>query len=274
MNPLQTFAAGDTNYIAKHNSNVALLEATIGALETRINGAASSETNWTAWLQSQYGSGVVLIGSGSYAVAASGTSITVEAGSAWIGSISKVVTLAAQATISMVGQPNGTYYVTANSAGTPAVGTSSTDALYSFSWNGTTASAIARIATVAGDASDTTQTYTFATQLDIHGWKNGTPSNGEVLLRFVAARKLTFANGLSGSYFKAATAATASAVLSIKADGVEFATATFAAGGTTATFSGGYAVINPGVVITVVAPASADATLAGIAFVLAGTKSV
>lgn len=273
MNPLQTFASGDTNYISKHNSNVALLQSTIGTLETRINGFSNSETNWTAWLQAMYGTGVVLLGSGSYAVAASGTSITVAAGSAWIGSIQKVVSLAATATINLVGVANGTYYVTANSAGTPSYSNSPTDAFYSFVWNGTTASAITRIAAVAPDFSDWAQTYTWATQIEINGWKAGAPSNGEVLLRYVVARKTTFANGLAGSYFKAGTAATASSVLSIKADGVQFATATFAASGTTATFADGYAVLNPGVVVTVVAPASADATLADLAFVLAGTKS-
>lgn len=274
MNTLQTFASGDTDYISKHNANMALLQATIGVLETRINGAANSETNWTAWLDAMYGSGIVLLGTDSYEPTASGTSIVVAAGTAWIGAAQKIVTSASPQTISMAGYPAGTYYVVINSAGTPSVSASNTNAVYSFLWNGTTASAFSVAATIAPSYAEFGQVYTFAAAHDISGWKNGAPSNGEVLLRYVVPRKIKFATGLPGSYFKAATAATASAVITIKADGVDFAYATFAAGGTAASLTYGYAVINPGVVITVVAPASADATLADLSFVLAGTKSV
>lgn len=95
---------------------------------------------------------------------------------------------------------------------------------------------------------------------------------GETVLRFVAPRAFTLPASLTGSRASAATAATGEAVFSLKKAGVEFGTATFAASGTTATFAAASETsFAAGDVLTIVAPASADATLADISIVLNGT---
>ena len=63
----------------------------------------------------------------------------------------------------------------------------------------------------------------------------GKPSNGEVVLLFVAPRAFRIPANAAGSYLKAGTAATGSSVFSIQKNGTQFLTATVAASGTTAT---------------------------------------
>src|SRR5512132_2983988 len=65
----------------------------------------------------------------------------------------------------------------------------------------------------------------------------GKPSNGEVVLLFVAPRAFRIPANASGSQLKAGTAATGSSVFSIAKNGTQFLTATVAAAGTTATFA-------------------------------------
>jgi hypothetical protein len=99
----------------------------------------------------------------------------------------------------------------------------------------------------------------------------GKPSNGEVVLLFVAPRAFRIPANAAGSYLKAGTAATGPSVFSIKKNGTEFLTATVAAAGTTATFASSQTDFAAGDVLKIVAPATADATLADIAITLAAT---
>lgn len=82
---------------------------------------------------------------------------------------------------------------------------------------------------------------------------------------------MTFSVNLALSRASAGTAATASTTFNIAKNGTNFGTMVFAIGGTTASF---VAATPPafaaGDVLTVTGPASADATLANIGFILAG----
>lgn len=103
---------------------------------------------------------------------------------------------------------------------------------------------------------------------------SGVPLAGEELFFHVFTASIKFEASLSGSVAKANVAATAEAVFSIKKNGVEFATLTFAAAGTTGSFVAASATtFTIGDVLTVIAPASQDATLAGIAITLAGARA-
>lgn len=111
-----------------------------------------------------------------------------------------------------------------------------------------------------------------ALQYDINAWISPAPTSSQVLLRFVAIRSFTFPASMTGSRGSAGTASTASTVFSFKKNGTQFATATFAIAGTIPTWVAATATsFVAGDVLTIVAPASADATLAAIAFGLLAT---
>lgn len=101
---------------------------------------------------------------------------------------------------------------------------------------------------------------------------NGKPTAFYVLYRFKTAVPFSLPSSLTGSTGDAGTVATASTVFSIKKNGTEIGTATYAAGGTVPTFaassSTSFAV---GDVLSVVAPGTADATLADAEITLLGT---
>lgn len=109
---------------------------------------------------------------------------------------------------------------------------------------------------------------------DVGTFIDGKPATSEVVLRHVAARAFAFPASLTGSVLKAGTAATAQTVFSCKKNGAEFGTITVAASGTTATFaaasSTSFAAAD---VLAIVAPATADGTLADIAITLKGTRT-
>jgi hypothetical protein len=92
------------------------------------------------------------------------------------------------------------------------------------------------------------------------------PTNGEVMLTFIAPVDMLFKAGLAGAVAKAGTAATAETVFGFKKNGgTNFATLTFAIDGTVGTFACAADVaLAAGDILTVVAPASADATLAAL----------
>lgn len=94
----------------------------------------------------------------------------------------------------------------------------------------------------------------------------------EVFKTIFSAASVTFAASLSGSRAQAAVAATAEAVFSVKLNGTEFGTFTFAAAGTVATFTGTLISVVAGDILTIVAPNPRDATLSGIFGTLAGSR--
>ncbi len=107
---------------------------------------------------------------------------------------------------------------------------------------------------------------------DISGYKAGLPAADEVILRVPVARRIRLKTDLAGSHASAEAAATATADFDIRVDGVSSATMRFAAAATSATFiAASETVLEPGQVLSVVAPSTPDATLAGIGFTLAGS---
>ena len=101
----------------------------------------------------------------------------------------------------------------------------------------------------------------------------GRPSSGEVLFAHVFASSVTFPDILSGSLAIIDVAATAEAVFSLTKNGVEFATLTFAAAGTSGTFTAASAtVFDDGDVLRLVAPNPQDATLSTFTMTVTGDR--
>lgn len=101
---------------------------------------------------------------------------------------------------------------------------------------------------------------------------SGKPRAAMTFPRLHVAAAITFPAGLAGSYATVATAPTAEAVFSLRQDGVEFATVTFAAASTTGVFDCPTdADFLAGDLFSMVAPSPADATLADLAITLHGT---
>ena len=110
---------------------------------------------------------------------------------------------------------------------------------------------------------------------DVAAFYPGIPPVSAKCTRLPLARAVTFPANFSGSYAKSAVGATASAAFDIQKNGSSVGTITFGVGSATATFAsaGGAAVtFAAGDVLMIVAPASPDATLADVGFMLAGTR--
>lgn len=108
------------------------------------------------------------------------------------------------------------------------------------------------------------------TPYDICSCVLGKPDAGATVFMALAVRAFNIPSSFTGSQAKASTAATASSVFTVYKNGSSIGTFTFAASGSTATFSGAGGSIVAGDLLTIVAPGSQDATLANIAFTLAG----
>ena len=113
-----------------------------------------------------------------------------------------------------------------------------------------------------------------AAPFDIAVFFPGQPEAAERLLKLEVARGFSLPTDLAGSRGHADTAATAEAVCTLLKNGAAAGTITVAAGSQDAAFAlaGGLALI-PGDRFELVAPATQDATLAGLALTLIGTRS-
>lgn len=98
----------------------------------------------------------------------------------------------------------------------------------------------------------------------------GIPQAATPIVRYTFGETETFPANLVGSVATAGTAATAATVCDIAVNGSNFATMTFAAGATSATFAGTAQSVIAGDVLTIV-PHTTDATLADLSGVLVGT---
>jgi hypothetical protein len=104
---------------------------------------------------------------------------------------------------------------------------------------------------------------------DPQGGSAGAITASQLVMQHVAVRTLTFAANFVGSQGYAGVAPTASATFNVAVNGTAVGTIVFAASSQTATFTtSGAVTVTPGQVMTVTAPASADATLANVSFTL------
>lgn len=102
-------------------------------------------------------------------------------------------------------------------------------------------------------------------------FKNGAPASSEVVLRAIATRAFTVPIDAAGSQMTAGIAATASTTFDLARNGTNFGTVQFAAAGTIATWTVASATaFAAGDILTIVAPASPDATLANLVWAIAG----
>src|SRR6266849_9855873 len=100
----------------------------------------------------------------------------------------------------------------------------------------------------------------------------GSPGASQVIERYIFATPVTFPAGLTGSYGTAGVAATAVASCAIQKNWSTVGTMAFAAGATNASFTmAGTTSFAGGDVLTILAPAAPDATLANLAWTLTGT---
>lgn len=106
------------------------------------------------------------------------------------------------------------------------------------------------------------QTYDFT------GMWVGKPSSSQVIFRAKAGRPFTIPTGTHQAV--AGTAATASTTFSLQKNGTQFGTMAFAAAGTVPTFTVTATSFAAGDVFTIVAPATADSTLADLAYSILG----
>lgn len=108
---------------------------------------------------------------------------------------------------------------------------------------------------------------------DIGAQVASAPSASLVMLRYKFPRTVSFPSGLTNSQGEAGTAATAQTDFDIRKNGASVGTMRFAASATAATFIMASAQsFSAGDILTVIAPGTPDATLAGVSFVLAGTR--
>jgi hypothetical protein len=113
-----------------------------------------------------------------------------------------------------------------------------------------------------------------AGDFDIKGSAEGKPATSAVLTRIPFPRAVAYSSGMPYSQMVAGVAATAETVFSLKNNGVEFATATFAIGGTVAPFASAGKSFVTGEVLTMVAPGSQDATLSDLGWCIVGGHSL
>lgn len=114
-----------------------------------------------------------------------------------------------------------------------------------------------------------------AQPFDITGFYPGIPAADAILLRIPFARAVTFAANFASARGSASANATGSTTFNVQKNGTNVGTMTFGAGAATATFttSGGAPVsFAAGDYLSVIAPATPDATLADVGFVLVGTR--
>ncbi|MEJ6846760.1 hypothetical protein V3589_11145 [Sinorhizobium fredii] len=110
------------------------------------------------------------------------------------------------------------------------------------------------------------------TAVELSFFAGGTPTANELLFRYEVRRPFAIPAGMAGSGGSSGAAATGAAALSVKKNGTQVGTATWAAAGTAATLAMASATsFAVGDVLTVTAPATPDTTLADVSMTIAAT---
>jgi hypothetical protein len=100
----------------------------------------------------------------------------------------------------------------------------------------------------------------------------GVPTDGEVLARIEVGRKFTIPSGASGSFASAGFASTGTATLDIKKNGASVGSVTFTTSATGTFTMASATTFDPDDLFELVAPGTADATLANISVTLVGAR--
>jgi hypothetical protein len=157
---LQTFANGDTNYVAKHNANYGDIQSAVNGILTALGASSGASTG--NLLQALFGTTTAFLGNTSYTQSTAGTVLTLSSGYAWRPDLGNVLFKGTATALDFAGQSAATYYILLGADGTPARSTSSTFALYSVVWSGSAFGAITAVAPILpnGDVTGTYQTLT------------------------------------------------------------------------------------------------------------------
>lgn len=108
---------------------------------------------------------------------------------------------------------------------------------------------------------------------DLAFWAEGLMENNEILFRMICSRIFWLPVGAPNSAASARVAANDETVVLLKRNGTQIGTVTFAAAGTVGTFSlPGEEVFNPGDVLSIEAPSTADTALRDVSFTLAARR--
>lgn len=135
---LQTFSSGDTDYIAKMNSNASIIQAAINALQSiaATAGGPSPVVSAGLFMSALFNGEDCLIGTNSYVPELGATSLEVSTGSIYLSASQSVAMSLIPYTISFLGQIAGTYYIVIDAAGVPALGGFGGGAAWSVQWSG------------------------------------------------------------------------------------------------------------------------------------------
>ena len=111
-------------------------------------------------------------------------------------------------------------------------------------------------------------------KFDLTSYYPGIPGANTIILRIPVAHAVYFPDDFAGSYGVASANATATRIYDIQVNGVSIGTATFLIGTSVAQFytTNTDTLLAAGDIISIVAPAVADATLANIGLALAGER--
>jgi hypothetical protein len=139
MITLKNFSIGDTDYINTLNSNNAVLAAAVNQLQTYFSGSTGASASFGVLLAALFGKTVpVRIGMDSYraTVNADNVTLAITGGVMWKPTMQLLAVGSDPATLTLVGNAAGTYYVTVDTGGNPSISTTNIDALYSVDWDG------------------------------------------------------------------------------------------------------------------------------------------
>ena len=139
----KAFVTGMTDYINRHNANYTLIEANLDYLLSMIGGQAGSGGLGISSTLAEIFDRQGLIGIGSYdfdegppALAGPNYNLVLAPGAYWSGASGIFRSKVNTSTISMLGQPTGTYYVYLDGAGNPVVSnTAADDTIWQFAWS-------------------------------------------------------------------------------------------------------------------------------------------
>lgn len=152
ITPLQTFAAGDTTYISKHNSNLAVIEAALNTVLART--ATLTTVSNALALDALLGTETAFIGEDSYPAEIVTTTVQVGPGFAYRYASHTAVENQVTLVLSLSGNAPGSYYTKLLADGSLELSELSTDALWAIEWDGTTISSLTRLAPVVWGAED------------------------------------------------------------------------------------------------------------------------